>query len=104
MTLRLAVPRLCKYLRMAETTTATVAPPATRASASASANDDVQLSAAAAISAPDLDTPLDVQDAPGPSRLRAADKWVKENGPPVGVQFGARRIQEGADLWSHNAW
>ena len=39
----------------------------------------------------------------GPS-VRAADKWVKVNGPPVGVTFGARRIEEGADLWSHNAW
>ena len=40
----------------------------------------------------------------GGGAMRAADKWVKVNGPPVGVTFGARRIEEGADLWSHNAW
>ena len=44
-------------------------------------------------------------EAPGPSRMvSAADKWVKPNGPPVGVSFGARRLQEDQDVWQHNAW
>ncbi|KAK1921735.1 S-adenosylmethionine-dependent methyltransferase [Papiliotrema laurentii] len=59
------------------------------------------------------ETPVDLTSAaaapdalnePGPSRISAADKWVKPNGPPVGVMFGARRITEDADVWQHNAW
>jgi hypothetical protein len=46
----------------------------------------------------------DALNEPGPSRISAADKWVKPNGPPVGVMFGARRITEDADVWQHNAW
>ena len=45
-------------------------------------------------------------DAAGPStvKISAADKWAKPDGPPVGVTFGARRIQDDSDLWQHNAW
>ncbi|ORX34064.1 putative S-adenosylmethionine-dependent methyltransferase [Kockovaella imperatae] len=42
----------------------------------------------------------------GPSRptVSAADKWVKPNGPPVGVTFGARTLGEDQDVWEHNTW
>lgn len=35
---------------------------------------------------------------------KAADKWVKPNGPPVGSQFGARLLTEEEDVWGQNAW
>jgi hypothetical protein len=47
--------------------------------------------------------PTDNLSVPGPS-VRAADKWVKANGPPVGVTFGARKLNEEQDVWEHNAW
>jgi hypothetical protein len=40
----------------------------------------------------------------GPSVKKAADKWVKPNGPPVGVTFGARRLKDEEDVFSQNAW
>ena len=40
----------------------------------------------------------------GPSRISAADKWVKPNGPPVEVPFGARLLTEDQDVWTHNTW
>lgn len=47
---------------------------------------------------------LQPQPEAGPSRLRAADKWLKPHGPPVGIAFGARLLGEEEDVWSHNAW
>jgi hypothetical protein len=47
---------------------------------------------------------LQPQPEAGPSRLRAADKWLKPHGPPVGVAFGARLLGEEEDVWSQNAW
>jgi hypothetical protein len=99
MTLRLALPRLRNLIRMADTTPSTQPLVETRPGAEREQEQEQE-----SVAESGLNTPLDVQDAPGPSRLRAADKWVKANGPPVGVQFGARRIEEGADLWAHNAW
>lgn len=49
-------------------------------------------------------TGIDANPAGPSSGVRAADKWVKPNGPPVGVTFGARRITDDTDLWSQNAW
>lgn len=48
--------------------------------------------------------PADLDPTQPSLRMRAADKWVKPNGPPVGVTFGARHLQNEDDVFNHNAW
>lgn len=54
---------------------------------------------------PGSTTPVPSAEA-GPSTIRQSviDKWLKPNGPPRGVSFGARKLQEQDDVWSNNAW
>lgn len=42
----------------------------------------------------------------GPSTLRMSviDKWLKPDGPPRDVPFGARKLAETDDVFSMNAW
>jgi hypothetical protein len=47
---------------------------------------------------------LEIQPEAGPSKRTAAQKWHNPDGPPVGSNFGARRLDEDQDVWSHNAW
>ncbi|BEI80086.1 hypothetical protein CcaverHIS002_0106150 [Cutaneotrichosporon cavernicola] len=55
---------------------------------------------------PGCTTPIPPSAEAGPSTLRVSviDKWLKPNGPPKGVSFGARKLQEQDDVWSNNAW
>lgn len=55
---------------------------------------------------PGSTTPIPPSAEAGPSTLRVSviDKWLKPNGPPRGVSFGARKLQEQDDVWSNNAW
>ena len=65
--------------------------------------DDISVITPAEAAHEAASTPTDDINAPGPS-VRAADKWVKANGPPVGVTFGARKLNQEQDVWEHNAW
>lgn len=52
--------------------------------------------------------PTDIDAEAGPSQQRAPasviDKWLKPDGPPRDVSFGARKLGEADDVWSNNAW
>lgn len=39
-----------------------------------------------------------------PIRQSVIDKWLKPDGPPRGVSFGARKLGDADDVWSNNAW
>jgi hypothetical protein len=53
----------------------------------------------------EVSQPAGLSAEAGPSSLkRAADKWVKPNGPPVGVTFGGRKLRDEEDIFSQNAW
>lgn len=55
---------------------------------------------------PQSTTPIPPSAEAGPSTLRVSviDKWLKPNGPPKGVSFGARKLGDEDDVWSNNAW
>ncbi|WOO85825.1 putative methyltransferase-like protein [Vanrija pseudolonga] len=55
---------------------------------------------------PPSTTPIPPSAEAGPSTLRVSviDKWLKPNGPPKGVSFGARKLGDEDDVWSNNAW